>query len=185
MSSIVLFLMLDLDACLWFKALNVILKLCLIGEIWSTDPDYNKQLKRLWLIFSLFPFQNDQDESDTVTALCQMNGTHTHAEASRSKPELRLEFWLHKLTLVSVFLNGEPRNFPLSWVHVKLFSEQLEERGRAMEGKMLPAWEKQFLCFVCTDELAQNQMKSKRDILKLMWFWYMRVTAVSFLSIKV
>lgn len=70
-----------LDA--WFRCLSVVqslkcdFKWCLIEEIWSKDPDYNKQPKQLWLIFSLFPFQNDGDESDTVTALCQMNGTHT------------------------------------------------------------------------------------------------------------
>lgn len=52
-----------------------------------------------------------------------MNGRHTyaHTEASRSKLKLRLEFWLHKLTLLSVFLNGEPGNFPLTLVHVQLF----------------------------------------------------------------
>lgn len=113
-----------LDA--WFRCSSAVqslkcdFKWCLIEEIWSKDPDYNKQLKQLWLIFSLFPSQNDGDESDTVTALCQMNGTH--AEASHSK----LELWLD-LTL-SVFLNGEPRNFPLSWVHVQLLSEQSNRR---------------------------------------------------------
>lgn len=132
-SSIVFFWMHDL-VCGW----NVILKLFLIEEIWSTDPDYNEQPKQHTLTHSLsFPLFRNNPRWISYHNCFMSDGWNTHAEAGARVPTAA---WLHKLTFASVFLNGELRNFPFSLVHNHGSSEQLTGRCPGVEVKKGVTW---------------------------------------------